>query len=86
MTWHVYLAECADGSLYCGITTDLAKREAAHNKGTASRYTRARLPVRLVWSEPASTKGDALRRELAIKSMRALSKRRLVGRAPLRPR
>lgn len=79
MTWSVYLAECADGTLYCGITTDLAKREAAHNKGTASRYTRARRPVRIVWSEGAATKGDALRRELAVKALSRRAKLRLVA-------
>lgn len=79
MTWFVYLAECADGSLYCGITTDLAKREAAHNRGTASRYTRARRPVRMVWSEAAATKGDALRREHAVKAMPRRAKLRLVA-------
>ncbi|HET6404259.1 MAG TPA: GIY-YIG nuclease family protein [Candidatus Thermoplasmatota archaeon] len=69
MSWHVYLLECADGTLYCGVTNDLARRVAMHNAGRASRYTRARLPVRLVWSEPCADRGAALRRELAVKAL-----------------
>lgn len=77
MAWHVYLAACADGSLYCGVTTDLAKREAAHNKGTGARYTRSRRPVRIAWSEPAATRGDALRREMQVKALPRRAKLRL---------
>lgn len=67
--WHVYLLECSDGSLYCGITNDIMKRLAAHNAGKASRYTRARLPVALQWVERCATRSDALRRELAVKAL-----------------
>jgi uncharacterized protein (TIGR02453 family) len=69
MTWHVYLARCADGSLYTGVTTDLAARERAHNAGRGAAYTRSRLPVTLVHWEPAADRGAALRRELAIKQL-----------------
>lgn len=65
--WSVYLLSCADGTLYCGVTTDLARRLAEHNAGTASKYTRARLPVALVASAPSADKGSALRLELAVK-------------------
>lgn len=78
MSWHVYLLECADGTLYCGITNDLAKRLAAHNAGRASRYTRARLPVRVVWSEPCADRSAALRRELALKALPRRAKLALV--------
>lgn len=67
--WRVYLVECADGTLYCGVTNDLARRVAAHNAGRGARYTSGRAPVRVVWSEACASKGDALRRELAIKRM-----------------
>jgi putative endonuclease len=67
MSWHVYLLTCADGTLYCGVTTDLARRLAEHNAGTASRCTRARLPVALAASAPCVDKGAALRLELAVK-------------------
>ncbi|OGR35720.1 MAG: hypothetical protein A2051_09535 [Desulfovibrionales bacterium GWA2_65_9] len=65
--WCVYLLSCADGTLYCGVTTDLARRVAEHNAGTASKYTRARLPVALVASAPSQDKGAALRLEIAVK-------------------
>ena len=58
--WIVYLLACADGSLYCGITNDIAKRLTAHNAGKGARYTSGRRPVRLVWSEPQPSRGDAL--------------------------
>ncbi|WFS61158.1 GIY-YIG nuclease family protein [Pseudodesulfovibrio thermohalotolerans] len=70
-TWHVYLLRCADNSLYCGITNNLDRRLAAHNAGTASKYTRARLPVRLAASVTVDGKSAALRLEMAIKKMPA---------------
>lgn len=65
--WHAYLLSCADGTLYCGVTNDLPRRLAAHNAGTAAKYTRARLPVRLAASAPCADKSAALRLELAVK-------------------
>lgn len=67
MSWHVYLLTCADGALYCGVTTDVARRLAEHNAGTASRCTRARLPVRLAACAPCANKSEALRLEIAVK-------------------
>jgi putative endonuclease len=67
--WIVYILRCGDGSLYAGITNDLARRLAAHRAGTASRYTRTHLPVRLVYQEPAAGRPAALRREAAIKRL-----------------
>jgi len=78
--WLVYLLLCRDGSLYCGITNDLPKRLKAHNSGKASRYTRSRLPVALVYSETRKTKSAALKREAAIKSLRRPDKDRLVAK------
>lgn len=69
MTWVVYLVECADGTLYCGTTNDLARRVAMHNAGKGARYTAGRTPVRVVWSEACADRGAALRRELAVKRM-----------------
>jgi predicted GIY-YIG superfamily endonuclease len=69
----VYLLRCADGSLYTGIAKDLEKRLALHRGGRASRYTRGRLPVELVWSCEVDSWSAALREELRIK---ALSRRR----------
>ena len=78
MAWHVYVARCGDGTLYTGITTDPARREAAHNAGRGAAYTRSRLPVRLIHVEPAADRGAALRRELAIKRLPRRDKERLV--------
>jgi uncharacterized protein (TIGR02453 family) len=82
MAWFVYVARCGDDSLYTGITTDPARREAAHNSGRGAAYTRARGPVRLVYLEPARNRGAALRRELAIKRLSKTQKERLLARGP----
>jgi uncharacterized protein (TIGR02453 family) len=78
MAWHVYVARCGDGTLYTGITTDPARREAAHNAGRGASYTRSRRPVRVIHVEPAAGRGAALRRELAIKRLPRPEKERLV--------
>jgi putative endonuclease len=77
--WLCYLVRCADGTLYCGVTNDLGRRLDAHNAGKGARYTAGRRPVRLVWSEPCGTRGDALRRELAVKRLPRERKLLLVG-------
>ena len=74
--WFVYLARCGDGSLYTGVTNDLAGRMEAHNRGKGAAYTRGRLPVALVYSEPAGDRSQALRREAEIKRM---DRRRKLG-------
>jgi len=63
------MVECADGSLYTGITVDLESRLNAHNSGKGARYTRSRTPVRLVYTETASDRSIASRREAQIKSL-----------------
>ena len=67
--WFVYIVRCADGSLYTGITKDVKRRCQQHNAGTASRYTRCRGPVSLVFQEPRPNQSSALKREAAIKAM-----------------
>lgn len=74
MTWFCYLLRCADDSLYCGITNDLEKRLAAHNAGTASKYTRVRLPVELAFAEPCADRSAASKREMEIKSLKRAEK------------
>lgn len=69
MSWVCYLLRCADETLYCGITNDLDKRLAAHNAGTAAKYTRSRIPVALVFSEVCADRSSALKRELQIKKL-----------------
>lgn len=51
-SWHVYLVECCDGSLYCGMSNDVRTRVQNHNKGRGAKYTKRRLPVELVWISP----------------------------------
>lgn len=74
----VYILRCADGTLYTGWTNDLTARVAAHNAGRGAKYTRGRLPVRLVYSERVAGKGEALRRECALKRLTREEKQRLI--------
>ena len=76
--WVVYILECADGTLYTGITNDLDRRIAAHEAGRGARYTRGRGPFVLRHIEPHPSRGDASKRELAIKALSAEAKRRLI--------
>jgi len=77
-SWFVYILECADGSLYTGITKDLETRLHAHNAGKASRYTRARLPVRLAYAESQADRSAASIREAALKALPREQKLRLI--------
>ncbi len=79
MSWFVYVARCADGTLYTGVATDPAARERVHNTGRGAAYTRSRLPVRFIYVEPATDRGAALRRELAIKRLSRMEKERMVS-------
>jgi putative endonuclease len=63
------MLRCRDGTLYTGATNDLERRLATHGRGKGAAYTRARLPVTLVWSEPAEDRSAALRREAALKRL-----------------
>jgi putative endonuclease len=67
--WHVYLLECADGSLYTGITTDVARRFQEHLSGQGARYTRSHPVVRLLASQPLDSRSAALKVEAAIKRL-----------------
>jgi predicted GIY-YIG superfamily endonuclease len=72
--WFVYVVRCVDGSLYTGITKDVKRRCGQHNAGTASRYTRSRRPIKLVWQEAKPSQSAALKREAAIKAMTRIEK------------
>jgi putative endonuclease len=74
---YVYLLRCADDSLYCGWTTDLQRRVAAHEAGTASRYTRSRRPIELAAVVPVADRSAALREEARIKRLPRTAKLRL---------
>ena len=77
-TWYVYIVQCADSSLYTGVAKDVEMRVSQHNAGKGAKYTRARLPVRLVHREPVADQGSALRREYEIKRMTRVRKWQLV--------
>ncbi|MFL5894411.1 MAG: GIY-YIG nuclease family protein [Thermoleophilaceae bacterium] len=78
---YVYMLRCADGTLYCGWTTDVERRLARHLAGKASRYTRGRLPVELALVLPAADRSAALREEARIKRMRRAEKLALIAGA-----
>lgn len=77
--WLIYMLRCRDASLYTGITNDLSQRLQAHRQGVGSRYTRSRLPVKLVYVESATSRSAATRRELMIKRMSRQQKEILIG-------
>ena len=67
--WHVYLIECADGSLYAGIATDVERRFQEHISGKGARYTRSHKPLRVVASRCLGSRSDALKAEFALKRL-----------------
>ena len=78
---YVYLLRCADDSLYCGWTTDLEGRIAAHNNGTGAKYTKSRRPVELVYFEEYENRHEALSREWHIKRLSRAEKLHLLEKA-----
>lgn len=93
--WSVYLLRCGDGSLYCGVTTDLARRIDQHSAGRGARYTRGRGPLTLVYQETQPSSSLALKREAAIKRLTRADKEamiraggdpRLPGKTPAKKR
>ena len=79
MTWHVYIIECADHTLYIGITSDLDRRIATHNAGTSgAKYVRSRRPVTLRYAHPFADQGLALKEEFRIKQLSRVAKLALV--------
>ncbi|MFZ3043811.1 MAG: GIY-YIG nuclease family protein [Minisyncoccia bacterium] len=68
MPYFVYLLECGDGSLYTGVTTDVARRFAEHKKGIGGRFTRAKGARRIVYIEEYPDRSSAQKREAEIKS------------------
>ena len=76
--WLVYLLRCADDLFYTGITNDIGRRCDQHNAGTASRYTRSRRPIRLVYEETLANRSEALKRETVIKALSREEKELLI--------
>lgn len=67
--WYVYILECSDGTLYTGITTDVNRRLNQHNSGKGAKYTRARLPVKLMAVSEAGDRSEASKEEHRIKQL-----------------
>ena len=80
-TWFVYIVQCRDNTLYTGISTDPEARVAEHNTGqNAAKYTRARRPVSLLYTEPTASRSAALKREIAIKRLSRQAKLALISK------
>lgn len=75
---YFYIARCRDQTLYSGYTTDIKKREATHNAGKGAKYTRARLPVNIVYFEKFNSKSKAMKREAQIKGFTRKNKLNLI--------
>jgi len=75
---YAYILRCADGTLYCGWTNDLDLRLKKHNNGLASKYTRSRLPVELVYFEEFESKEEAMSREWHLKQLTRAQKLKLI--------
>ena len=79
-TYFLYILECADGSLYTGITTDVARRFEEHKTGKGAHYTRSHKPVRVAYSEPCGNRSDAQKREAEIKKWPSQKKRAMAAK------
>ncbi len=76
--YYAYILECGDGTYYCGYTNDIKAREKTHNDGLGAKYTRGRLPVKMVYYECFHTKSDAMKRECALKKLTRSQKEKLI--------
>ena len=76
--FYAYMLRCKDNSIYSGYTVDLQKREMTHSSGKGAKYTRARLPVKIVYYEEFNNKSDALKREAEFKKMSHCKKEELI--------
>lgn len=75
--WFCYLVECSDGTLYCGISTDVESRVKTHNSGKGSKYCKTRLPVELKWFKEFDNKSEASKEEWRIKKLTKKEKLKL---------
>lgn len=82
LPWTVYILECSDHTLYTGISPNVKQRITQHEKGKGARYTKGRGPFKLVFTEHKETKGEALKREREIKSLRKKEKLTLISHSP----
>ncbi len=77
--WYLYILECADGSLYTGITDDVPRRLRAHNAGKGAKYTRGRRPTVLRYQETCGSHSQALKREIEVKKLTRVQKLQLIA-------
>lgn len=77
--WYVYLVECADGSFYTGISNNVEKRIVKHNSSQGAKYTKTRLPVKLIYKEKCGSKSDASKREYELKQLTRSQKEKLIS-------
>ena len=81
--WTVYMIRCDDGSLYTGVTTDVARRFSEHREQTrGAKFFKGRSPVEVVYRETGHSRSSACRREAAIKKLSRMQKLRLIGANP----
>ncbi len=80
MSWHVYILECVDGSLYTGIAVDVPARFALHASGKGAKYTRSHPPKQILATFAHPDRSSATKAEMAIKKLSPAEKRRLVGK------
>ncbi len=76
---YMYVVECRDGSYYTGYTTDVKKRVAVHNSGKGAKYTRARLPVKLIYAQGFDSKEEAMSAEAFLKRKKRAQKERFLS-------
>ena len=79
MLWVVYILKCADSSLYTGVTNNLKKRVLAHQEGKGAKYTKGRLPLKVIYHEKLPNRSEALKREIVIKGLDRLEKLKLIS-------
>ncbi|MGB8658524.1 MAG: GIY-YIG nuclease family protein [Candidatus Zixiibacteriota bacterium] len=82
MRWYFYILRCADSSFYSGITNNLEERLKEHSTGVGAKYTKTRLPVKLIYSEEFPDKSSACKREIEVKGWRKEKKEALVRGFP----
>ena len=75
---YMYVVECRDGSYYTGYTTDVKRRLAVHNSGKGAKYTRARLPVKLIYAQGVASKEEAMSAEVLLKRKKRPQKERFL--------
>ena len=80
-TWYVYILECKDSTYYTSMTSDIVRRFDEHQKGNGAKYTKGRLPIKLMYFETLSSRSAAIKREVEIKHYSRIKKKELIALA-----